>query len=258
MRRTVKQMAKASGISVRMLHHYDAIGLLAPAEIGANGYRYYGQAELLRLQQILFYRELGFQLATIRSVLDDPRFALETALLAHRDRLGADIARYRRLIRTIDRTVEILRQETSMADDKFFEGFSTEKQTAWEAELRARFGPEAEASFTDAKERMTALDADGRKAVVDEVDALHAAFACLAERRVPPAAPEAQALTARHHAWVCRSWTPTAEAYAGLGRLYVEHPDFRATFDAVRPGLGLYLAQAMACYAETTLSPREC
>ncbi len=255
MRRTVKQMAKASGVSVRMLHHYDAIGLLAPAEIGANGYRYYGQAELLRLQQILFYRELGFPLATIGRVLDDSGFALEAALLAHRDRLGADIARYRRLIRTIDRTVESLRQETRMADDKFFEGFSPEKQAEWEAELRTRFSPEAETAFIDAKERMAALDADGRKALVDEMDALHSTFAALAERRIPPAAPEAQAVTARHHAWVCRSWTPTAEAYAGLGRLYVEHSDFRATFEAVRPGLGLYLAQAMAHYAAATLGP---
>lgn len=257
MRRTVKQMAKASGVSVRMLHHYDAIGLLAPAEIGANGYRYYGQAELLRLQQILFYRELGFPLAMIGRVLDDPGFALEAALLGHRDRLGADIERYRRLIRTIDRTVETLRQETSMADDKFFDGFSAEKQAKWEKELRERYGPEAEGNLIEAEIRMAAMGAGDKKAFVEEMERLHTAFAGLAERRVSPSSPEAQALTARHYAWIRRSWTPAAEAYAGLGRLYVEHPEFRATFDAVRPGLHLYLAQAMTHYADETLARSE-
>lgn len=71
---TVKQVAKLSGVSVRTLHHYDEIGLLKPESVGANGYRYYGQDELLRLQQILFHRELGFPLAEIARVLDAPDF----------------------------------------------------------------------------------------------------------------------------------------------------------------------------------------
>src|SRR3546814_7654577 len=82
--RTVRQGARAAGISVRTLHHYDAIGLLKPGHVGANGYRYYGKEELLRLQQILFYRELGLPLAEIAAVLDDPAFDPLAALREHR------------------------------------------------------------------------------------------------------------------------------------------------------------------------------
>ena len=90
MRQTVKQVAKAAGISVRALHHYDEIGLLTP-EVGANGYRYYGQHELLRLQRILFYRELGVALADIRRMLDDPAFNTRAALVELRHRVEAEI-----------------------------------------------------------------------------------------------------------------------------------------------------------------------
>ena len=89
--RTVRQVAKAARISVRTLHHYDAIGLLKPAHVGANGYRYYGRTELLRLQQILFYRELGMALGEIGSILDDPGFDPLTALKGHRAALAARI-----------------------------------------------------------------------------------------------------------------------------------------------------------------------
>src|ERR1700722_20536305 len=105
---TVKQLAAISGVTVRALHHYDDIGLLKPAFVGANGYRYYGRAELLRLQRILFHRELGVPLTAIAELLD-----LETAnqigvLRQHRDKLEAERERYRVLIETIDRTIDDL------------------------------------------------------------------------------------------------------------------------------------------------------
>src|SRR3546814_20208838 len=96
--RTVRQVARAAGISVRTLHHYDAIGLLKPGHVGANGYRYYGKEELLRLQQILFYRELGLPLAEIAAVLDDPAFDPLAALRAHRAALEGRICHYRTLL----------------------------------------------------------------------------------------------------------------------------------------------------------------
>jgi DNA-binding transcriptional MerR regulator len=253
MRRTVKQIARASGVSVRMLHHYDQIGLLQPAEIGPNGYRHYGRAELLRLQQILFYRDLGLPLREIAPILDQPGFDLASALLSHRERLGDEINRNQRLIRTIDQTVASLQQEKTMTDKEFFEGFSPEKQARWEAELATRSGEAAAGPLADAKRRIGAMSPDERRGMIVEMERLHAALADLLDRRVDPASAEAQALTEQHHAWVCRSWTPDRESYAGLGRLYVEHPDFRATFDAVRPGLHCYLARAMARFAEDRL-----
>src|SRR3981189_3367262 len=105
---TVSQVARLSGVSVRTLHHYDEIGLLKPASVGANGYRYYGREELLRLQQILFHRELGFSLEEIGRTLDAKGFDKVAALKAHRQKLEAATRRYRRLMRTIDETLAAL------------------------------------------------------------------------------------------------------------------------------------------------------
>src|SRR6218665_843484 len=105
---TVKQVAKISGVSVRALHHYDEIGLLKPASIGRNRYRYYGQDELLRLQQILLHRELDIPLSEIGAILDDPRFDQMAALRQQREKLAEEAKRYAQLVRTIDRTIASL------------------------------------------------------------------------------------------------------------------------------------------------------
>ncbi|NUQ55782.1 MAG: MerR family transcriptional regulator, partial [Dehalococcoidia bacterium] len=102
---TVKQLADLAGITVRTLHHYDAIGLLRPSDVGANGYRYYDEAAVFRLQQILLYRELGLELAQIKDVLDSPDFDLAAALRSHRAALEAKLNRMSELIRTVDRTL---------------------------------------------------------------------------------------------------------------------------------------------------------
>lgn len=253
MRRTVKQVAKASGVSVRALHHYDEIGLLKPAEVGSNGYRYYGKAEMLRLQQILFYRELGMPLEEIRRTLDDPRFDRKSALRDHRAKLEAEAERYRRLIHTIDRTIEALETEDIMQDKDWFAGFSAEKQAQWEKDIEARYGACAKGPMEESRARVKAMTPEEQADFLAEMNRLHEGFAALMDRGVPADAKEAQELTARHYAWVSRSWTPDASAYAGLGRMYVEHEDFRSMYENIRPGMAAYLAEAMAAYAAQAL-----
>src|SRR6185436_513926 len=102
---TVKKLAAMSGVSVRTLHFYDEVGLLRPAYHGANGYRFYKEAELLTLQQILFYRELGFELKQIKRILGRSDFDKVTALQTHRKVLRKNLARTRELIVTIDKTI---------------------------------------------------------------------------------------------------------------------------------------------------------
>lgn len=138
---TVKQVAKLSGVSVRALHHYDDIGLLKPADVGANGYRYYGKDELLRLQQILFHRELGFPLDEIGRLLDAPDFDRVAALKAHRERLAAEARRTRRLVRTIDETLAALQGATTMDEKAMYRGFDPDKQAKREAWLVDNYGP---------------------------------------------------------------------------------------------------------------------
>src|SRR5215470_5707729 len=103
---TVKQVARMSGVSVRTLHFYDEVGLLKPAYVGANGYRFYEEPQLLTLQQILFYRELGFELKQIKQILTRPEFDKIAALKEHREVLGEKAARTQTLLATIDKTIQ--------------------------------------------------------------------------------------------------------------------------------------------------------
>lgn len=144
---TVKQLAELSGVSVRALHYYDEIGLLKPAHIGANGYRYYGREELLRLQQILFHRELGFPLEEIRKILDAPDFDQASALRSHRQRLEGEVHRYRRLIQTIDDTLTQIEGNTSMNERAFYKGLDPEQWAAQDQWAIERYGSAAEAGI---------------------------------------------------------------------------------------------------------------
>jgi DNA-binding transcriptional MerR regulator len=252
-RYTVSEMAKLSGVSVRALHHYDDLGLLKPASLGANGYRYYGREELLRLQQILFHRELGLPLERIKALLDDPGFDRVAALRAHRGTLAKEAERFRHLIATIDRTIAQLDGDGTMSDKDLYQGFSQEKQAQWEAEIAGRYGEHGRAKIAESKAnfaKMTKADVEAGKA---EMDAINRALADAMDAGEPADGGRVQALVARHYAWVCRAWKPNRAAYAGLGTMYVESADFRAVYEAVRPGLTEYLAEAMQVFAEAAL-----
>lgn len=250
--RTVKQVAKASGVSVRALHHYDHIGLLKP-DVGDNGYRYYGQVELLRLQHILFYRELGLPLAKISRILDDPAFDTRAALIDLRRRVNEEIAQRRDLAQTIDRTLALLDAGDPVDERRLFSGVSPEKQAAWEAEMVARFGDPAEAAIRDATAAMQSLSPTEMLDFKAEIEVIHREFVTLIEAGGTSSSPAAQALTARHYQWVCRSWRPDPEAYASLGLLYASHSDFRSMYDALHPHMAVFLADAMAAYARSAL-----
>jgi DNA-binding transcriptional MerR regulator len=120
---TVKQVAAMSGVSVRTLHFYDETDLLKPAYCGANGYRFYEEPQLLALQQILFYRELGFELKQIRRILGRADFEKVAALLSHRQVLQENLSRTRRLIQTIDKTIQHLEGNQAMTGEEMFAGF---------------------------------------------------------------------------------------------------------------------------------------
>ena len=121
---TVKQVAAMSGVSVRTLHFYDETGLLKPARHGAHGYRLYEEPQLLTLQQILFYRELGIELKQIKRILSRADFEKVAALESHREVLQEDLSRTRRLIETIERTLDHLKGTKKMTNEEMFAGFS--------------------------------------------------------------------------------------------------------------------------------------
>jgi DNA-binding transcriptional MerR regulator len=252
---TVKQLAKLSGVSVRTLHYYDEIGLLTPADVGDNGYRYYDRPEVLRLQQILFYRELGLPLAEVKKTLDDPGFDMAEALKSHREKLSDDIKRYRRLIRTIDETLDELKGDDAMSKQMKnpFQGFAPEQQAQYEEELVDRYGEGAKARIAESKARTGKLSEAEMQAVKDEGHQVNLDLVGLIGEGHEPHVEAVQDVIARHHKWVSNYWTPDAEAYAGLADLYTEHPDFRAFYDKYDERLVEFLSEAMKIYADNKL-----
>ncbi len=253
---TVKEVAKLSGVSVRALHHYDEIGLLKPACVGENGYRYYGREELLRLQQILFHRELEFPLEAIAAVLKAPDFDRMEALRRHRTKLAAEARRYRRLLKTLDDTLAALNGETEMNDKEIYKGFAPERQAEYETWLVDRYGDEMTQHIEFAKQKMGAWSKADHEAHQAEMVAIERGLGDALVQGTPADSSALDALLRRHHAWVALSWKkpPTAAAYAGLADLYLGHDDFRAHYDAVEPGLAEYVAAAIKAYAERALA----
>lgn len=248
---TVKQVSKLSGVSVRALHHYDEIGLLRPASIGANRYRYYGEDELLRLQQILLHRELDIPLGEIASILDDPRFDRVTALTMQREKLAREAERYADLVRTIDRTIARLNGDKTMSNADLYKGISPEKQAEYEAWLVDKYGGDMPERIATGKRKYETLSDADKQALQDELLEVELAWAEAMKKGVPAESPALDPLLKRHRAWVATMWNKPCPpvAYGGLADLHLSHPDFVARYEAIAPGFSDYHAAAMKAYA---------
>lgn len=248
---SIAQVAKMSKVTSRTLRHYDEIGLLPPAWVGGNGYRYYEQEQLLRLQQILVMRELGVGLDVIKEIVQEGRDRVE-ALKMHRGWLLAERDRFARLARTVTRTIEELEGGENVASmEHWFEGFDAAKQEELQAEARQRWGAER-VDAANAKFKGTAKEwwqTEGKKwaeqlgAVIALIDAGH-----------EPGDDEVLDVIDGHYRWLAGGyWTPDRESYTGLGDLYADDPRFRANFDKTDPRLAEFLRKAMAAYAQARL-----
>lgn len=242
-RYTVQRLAKLSSVSVRTLHYYHEIGLLIPAWVGPNGYRYYERAQLLRLQRILFHREFGVPLGEIAGLLEAEGENQAQILLGHRAKLIAERDRLSRLITTLDRTIANLTGDAPMSHADLYKGFSAEKQTEYEAWLSERYG----ASLCDGIGQSGSKDA-----AMEELRVLEAALSEGMRRGLDPAAEAIQGLIARHRVWVGGMWGRlcSLQAYAGLAELYLSHPDFVARYERIAPGFSAFLTDAMKVHAQ--------
>jgi len=250
-RYTVKQLARLSGVSVRTLHHYDEIGLLKPAFIGENRYRYYGREELLRLQDIMFHRELGVPLKDIARLLETEERGRAEILLEHRAGLVERVKRSRQLLRTIDRAIAELNGEGTMDDKDLYKGFAPEKQAEYEDWLVDRFGDGMRQRIEEGKAKVAALGPEAMAERMTEGEAAGVALANAFKAGTAPDDPANTPLLARHHRWIAAMWDRACppQAYAGLADLYLAHPDFRTNFDKNGEGFIDWLATAMKLYA---------
>ncbi len=243
---TVKAVSKLAGISVRALHHYDHIGLLRPASLSPAGYRQYSEADLERLQEVLFFRELGFSLAEIKRIVSSPRYDRRGALQEHRRLLLEKRQRLDKLIQSVERTLAALEEGSRMSEQEMFEGFDQKQIDAWTAEARERWG----AANVDESLRRTAhyTKADWQ-ALFAEMGELTQTIADNLERG--PADPAVQEQVGRWHRLINeRFYNCPPEVFRGLGDLYVDDPRFTATYEKVRPGLARFMREAMHYYVD--------
>jgi DNA-binding transcriptional MerR regulator len=242
---TVKRLAKLAGVSVRSLHYYDQIGLLKPSELGGNGYRYYEVEAVLKLQQILFYRELDMSLKEIKAVMGSPDFHLLTALQSHKEALQGRMERLKRLILTVDNTIEYLKGNESMNSKGLFEGFSEEEQEKYALEAEQRYDPETvRASNRKWKEYLPAE----KERIMTEGKAIYADLAASMPKGAGSA--EAQAVIAHWHRHMQYFWSPNDEQLLGLADGYNDDPRFRANFDRLDPKLTGFMRDAVKVYVD--------
>jgi MerR family transcriptional regulator, thiopeptide resistance regulator len=237
-----------AGVSVRTLHHYDAIGLLVPQLRTAAGYRAYTDAELLRLQQILIGRELGLSLEEIRRSLDDPGFDRMAALRDQRERLRERVQQTEAMIRAVDSALAGLdgdRKDVEMNMEDLFQGFD---HSRYEDDARRQWGTSH--AFVEAEARTRRYTPDDWKALTAEQTAIHAeAFSALKAGNTPT--DEAvMDIAERHRLSIDRWFYPCSHRmHCGLASMYEGDDRFRQRLDTHGEGLTPFLAEAIRANA---------
>lgn len=248
-RYTVRQLASMAGVSARTLHYYDQIGLLKPARNPDNGYRLYARPALLRLQQILFLRELGLSLEEIQAILDRPGFDLLPALEQHRQALKERQERLGRLLETVERTILNLKGGIEMENTELFAGFSDEKQQEYEEEIRQRFGEE---KLRQSQQRWGSYSEEKKRQILEEGGANYRSLA--AAMPFGPASPQAQEGIARWHQHLRYFYEPSTEILLGLAEAYNEDFRFAEFFQRIHPDLAGFMRQAIKIYCQGKIS----
>ena len=250
---TVKKLAALSGVSVRTLHFYDEVGLLKPAYHGANGYRFYEEPQFLVLQQILFYRELGLELKQIKLILNRPDFDKIAALESHRKVLRKNLNKARRLIVTIDKTIEHLKGKRKMKSQELFVGFDPKEQARHEQYLIDRFGEGMREGIEQSKKKVKHwTKADWEKSG-SAFNAICSDLVACINRNLSAESQEAQAVIRRHYEWLKHFWTPNRESYAGH-TLLITDSELRKAYEKHDARLPEFTAAAIKAFADSELA----
>lgn len=238
----IKELAALSGITVRTLHHYDEIGLLSPSRSGGAGYRSYTDADLARLQEILFFRELDFPLREIKEILQSPEYDRTEALKRQRQLLLAQRKRLDKLIRL---TEQSMKGTNTMNVQEFDMTEIENAKKQYSAEAKQRWGSTAAYAESEAKaQQYTKADWQRISGAMGEI---FAAFAAL--RGTNPAAPEAAALVQRWQAHISSNFYQcSTEILAGLGQMYTADERFTKNIDQYGAGTAQFISDAIAAY----------
>lgn len=247
---TIKKLAALAGISTRTLRYYDEIQLLTPQRMEGSEYRIYGEAEVDRLQQILFYREMGLELSAIKSILDAESFEQITALRSHLTELEKKRKRLDLLIENVTKTIQKEEGEIIMSNQEKFQGFKEalikENEEKYGKEIRSKYGEDAVAA-SNAKmmniteeeyERMQHMDAELKQRLEAAVLA-----------GTDSASEEGKAIAQMHKEWLTIS-TPkySKELHRGIAEMYVGDERFTAYYDGHVAGCAQFLRDAIVAH----------
>ncbi|QAA31567.1 MerR family transcriptional regulator [Clostridium manihotivorum] len=246
---TVQKLAKLGGISTRTLRYYDEIGILKPARINSSGYRIYGQEEVDKLQQILFYKELGVELDSIKDIMTNPDFDRAKALKEHKQKLLERRAQLDLLLENVDKTLKSMEGVITMEDKEKFEGFKQklidDNEKKYGKEIRDKYGDD---SINKSNAKLKGMTEEEYKEVTrlgnEVIEVLSNAFAT-----GDPAGELAQKAADLHRQWLSFYWDKySKEAHAGVAQMYVEDERFREFYDKEQPGTAAFLRDAILIY----------
>ncbi|MEK4520448.1 MerR family transcriptional regulator [Psychrobacillus sp. FSL W7-1493] len=248
---TIQKLGELAGISTRTIRYYDEIDLLKPASLSEAGYRMYGSAEVNRLQQILFYRELGISLGQIKEILISPGFDRTVALKEHKEKLIQKRAQLDLLINNVDKSIQEYERGIKMTDKEKFEGFKQElvdnNEDMYGEEIRNNYGNNVIDQSNAILKNMTKEHyEDVVNLEQDVLDSLKEAIAA-----GDPTSKLGQKTAELHKQWISFHWPNySKEVHAGLAEMYVADERFQAYYDKVQPGAAQFLRDAIVEYTK--------
>ena len=242
---TIKQIADMAGVTTRTIRYYDGIDLLKPVEIRSNGYRYYDRSSLLKLQQIMFFRELDLPLEDIRSIINRPDFDMVDALKKHRLSLETQQNRLQRLLRTLDQTIGSLTGSTELSEEEYFKGFD---QSEYETEVRARWGNTT--YYTESQQKWAGYSPQQQEEIKAQGSRLTTAMVGT-DPNVKPDDKTIQQAVGDYFNYLNRYfYTCDLEFFRGLADMWVADPRFAANYERVRPGGAAFVREAVQYYCD--------
>ena len=249
---SIQELSRLSGVTTRTLRWYDQIGLLKPSRVAESGYRYYGGAEVDRLQDILYYRALGVELARIKECLDDPSFDRLAALRNHLDALEAERERLEQLIRSVKDTIGAEERNEIMSDEQKFEAFKqravAHNEEVYGAEIRSKYGDQEVDEANAAVMNLTQAQYQEWTNLGREIqERLEAAV----QAGTSPESEAGREITALHRRWLTITGTPYDPAkHRGIAELYVMDERFTGYYDKQVPGCARFLRDAIIHWAK--------
>ena len=246
----VKEVSKMTGLSVRMLHHYDKIGLLKPAAVTEAGYRQYSEDNLVLLQQIMFLKELDFSLETIGEILNRSDYDIIHMLERHKVLLEKKVERLLKIIETIDKTRDHYERGDKMLNEERFDGFDMTEIEAHKAkyakEVAMRWG-ETDA-YEESRNKMSTYGPEDYKRIQLETEGIYKEIIDLMDQ--PVSDSRVQALVHSLRIGITDNFYEcTKEIFAGLGEMYVLDDRFKDNLNGYGEGFAEYLSKAIAWYS---------